>query len=171
MRKISIDNMELPEFDIIRAKPIKIELTDDKYLLFEIPSVNKYFTFESEYMGILASYFDLFSKIRLLSYKEFADKKLIEKISIQLLIIMQNSHFVKDLMKIIKKYFKANFNIKKLIDIVNPIQLTYLFLLIHKSIETVKKKALEFLEEIGVEISETFSTSLKKNSEKIEKRF
>jgi hypothetical protein len=166
---IDINKLELPEFDIILAVPICIPLGFKRELYFNIPDCEKYFTFEAHYIKILKSHFRILSKVSFLDYKEFKSMKLKKQMFAQLKIVMQNESFKRDFIRIIKKYFTANHKIK--LKYINPIQLQYLFLLIHKCIETVKKKFTQFLAKVDSRMSETFSTFSKPSSTKIEPRF
>lgn len=163
--------MELPEWDVVRATPIQINLGDGLKLMFEIPTVEKYFDFEAKYLKMVASNFIMFSQVNFLEYKDFKDMNLKDTFIKALYKIMQNKKAQIEFINILNKYFTANFNIKKIMKYINPMQLSYLFLFVHKCVETVKKKFLETLVEIDNHLSETFSISLKKNSGKIVPRF
>lgn len=169
--KIDIDKIELPEWDIVKANPIRVQMGDKRELIFNIPSVKKWFDFEAMYVKYIATYFVLFSKVNFLEYKDFESDTLKKQMLIESQRVFQHKQAQKDFIKILNKYFKANFKIKKIMNYINLMQLSYLFLLIHKVIETVKKKMLENLVEINSQMSEIFSISLKKNSVKIEPRF
>lgn len=170
-----ISGLELPELDIVQAVPVQINLGEIKGRLrtmtFEIPSVNQYFDFEARYVRILASHFITLSQIRFLEYGDFENMGLKQEFINQLIKAMQARTFKKDFIMILDKYFKADFNIKKICDLIQPQQLCYLFLFIHKIIETVKKKFLLTLDRINSQILATFSISLKESSAKIEPRF
>jgi len=174
--KIDINKMELPEWDVIKSRPILIPLKKGNELIFEIPSTEAYFDFESLYVKLLAKHFFLFSKVNFLDYKEFADMSLKKQMIKEVYKVIQLDKAKKDFIKIIDKYFQANFKIKKVLKIVDPMELAYLFLFIHKVIETVKKKFLQVLEKMDVQIqaelekdnSFIFSNT---NSEKVVPRF
>lgn len=172
--KISIDDMALPEIDIIQAKPIVINLDQDpagKKLLFEIPSIEKYFRFESRYVSILAKYFILFSKIQFMEFKDFGNEGIKEKMIRELKKVMQNRAFKREYLKMIREYFKGNFNLGRIFRIINPMQASYLFLFIHCVIETVKKKFISDLGRINHRILEIFSISSSTSSGKIVPRY
>ncbi len=169
--KIDIEKMELPEWDVVKATPIRLNLGKGNELIFEIPSVRKYFDFETMYLKYVAKYFVKFSQVNFLEYKDFKDMNLKETMIKHLYVIMQDKESRLGLIEILEKYFIANFKIKNIDKIINPMGYAYLFLFIHKVVETVKKKFLETLVEIDNHLSETFSISLKKNSGKIVPRY
>ena len=173
MITLNINKMELPVFNVVQATPILIPLDiDNKNILsFEIPNVNKYFTFESMYLTLIAKYMVEFSKVNFLTVKEFSDMTLKEKMMKRLMVAFQNFKFKKDFLKIIVKYFTGNFKLKKIYDIVNPMILSYLFLFIHCIIENVKKNFHLVALRMGVQMKEIFSTSLKSRSAIIEPRY
>ena len=181
MTVINVNKMELPVFDIIQAAPIYIPLEkfdkkkqkigDIKHLIFNIPSVDKYFTFESKYLRLIARYLSIFSKVSFLEYKEFADMKLKEQMLLELNPLFQHIKFKKDLNKIIIKYFESNFKIRKITSILNPMQYSYLFLFIHSIVENVKKNFLQVAQRLDREISETFSSFSKPPSVEIKPRY
>lgn len=169
MIKLNINKMELPILDVVLATPILIPLEKGRRLIFKIPSVKKYFTFEAKYLGVIATYFLLFSKVEFLELREFSDMKLVEKMLQQLKIVMQNNKFQKEFTMILREYFKSNFRIT--MNKINPMQLSYLFLFCHNIVENVKKNFLQVHRKIRGEMSATFSTSLNETSTKIKPRF
>ena len=173
MNELNINKLELPEFDIVLAVPICIPLRDDKKLFFELPNVEDYFKFEAHYLKILTKYFTVLANVSFLEYREFADLKLVEELYMKLRPLMQIEGFKKDFIKIIKLYFTANFKIGRKLDFVNPPQLTYLFLFIHKVVEMVKKKftAVAILDRASNQMSGIFSSSSNPNSTRIAPRF
>jgi len=171
MIKLNINKMELPVFDVIRAVPFWIPITEKKNLYFEIPNTNSYFKFESKYLCLINKYFLLFSKVMFLELKEFESMDLKKQFLKELNVVMQNNKYKKDFIKIIQEYFTADFNMKNILDIINPIQLSYLMLFIHNIVENVKKNFMQARGRLGVQMSETFSISSKAPSTKIEPRF
>lgn len=171
MIKLNINELELPVLDIIQANPILIPLHNNKNLIFEIPSVDKYFTFEAKYLKLIMKYFFMFQNVNFLELKEFKDKEVKKKFLKKLHKLMQNYKFKKDFGKIIKVYFKADFKIRKIMKIVNPLEFSYLFLFIHSIIENVKKNFQLVNQKMGLQMKEIFSTSLKLTSAKIVPRF
>jgi hypothetical protein len=138
MIKINIKNLELPVFDIVQATPIHIPLKKDFNLYFKIPTVNEYFKFESKYLGLLQKYFLLLSGVNFLELDEFKDSSLKQEFLKKLKIALQNEKFKKDFKKILIEYFEADFEIDKILDIINPFEMGYLFMFIHNIIENVK---------------------------------
>jgi len=171
--KIDYFDMALPEWGVIKSHPIHVPLTDEKSFLFEIPSVDKYFQFESRYTKFIAKYMIHFSGVTFVEYQEFKNFKFKKELVSKMHKLWQIKKAKKDFLKIIKKYFIAQgFNIKDTMKEVNPIQLSLLFIVIHKCIETVKKKFLHTIEELDpTAISGLFSTSLKGSSTKPEPRY
>jgi hypothetical protein len=169
MIKLNINKLELPVLDVVLATPILIPLEKGRKLIFKIPSVKKYFIFEAKYLGLIATYFLLFSKVEFLELREFADMKLVEKMLKQLMVVMQNIKFRRKFVKILRKYFKSNFRIT--MNKINPMQLSYLFLFCHNIVENVKKNFLQVAKKMRGEMSETFSISSSDISTKIEPRF
>ena len=174
MDKLDINKLELPEFDIIKAAPVSIPMDDigRRKLEFIIPNCNDYFTFEAHYLKILRVHFKILSNVQFLNLKEFQSMKLKKMMISQLRPLQQSNLFMRDFIGLIKKYFKANFRISS--KTINPLQLPYLFLLVHKVVETVKKKFQEFLKATDAAISPTLATSsifLSGISQKIEPRF
>lgn len=166
-----VNKMELPEWDVVKATPIRVSIGQGRELVFEIPTVRKYFDFETVYLKYVAKYFVAFSQVNFLEYKDFKDTNLKEAMVKTLHRVMQMKGARTGLVDILSKYFKANFDIRKIEDVINPMQFTYLFLFIHKVVETVKKKFLETLVEIDNQLSRTFSISLQGNSGKVVPRF
>jgi len=170
-KTLKIDDMVLPDYDIIRAVPIKIQIDDKRYLIFEIPTVKEWFDFETKYIKILATYFNLFTGVEFLTYQELSDEKLIQRMIKQLYPAIQDNRLKKELLKLIKKYFKANFNIRKLYKYINVMQLAYIFLLIHSVVENVKKKTITTISQIKGLIQDTFLKSLNEPITTIEPRY
>lgn len=177
MSKITFIDMALPEFEIALAKPIFVPLGYCKKLkrkislLMQIPCVKDYFIFESYYAKLLVTYFAMYKKVNLLEYHEMQDKKLIDDMMKELKVIMQHRQFQKDFIKILNKYFEADFNIKKLMKYIDPVTLGFLFLCIHKIVETVKKKFSQNHEAIIGKVLDTFSSFSNTISKKIEPRY
>jgi len=180
MTVININKMELPMFDVIQAAPIfiplekydkKQKIEDVKHLIFKIPSVDKYFTFEAKYLTMIAKYMAILSNVSFLEYHEFADMKLKEQMLKELHPLMQHLKFKKELTNILIKYFDSNFDIKTITSIVNPIQYSYLFLFIHSIIQIVKKNSQQVLQSLGKATSGISSSFSKPPSVKIEPRF
>ena len=171
MITININKMELPVFDVIQAVPICIPIKKDFNMYFEIPSVNKYFTFESKYLTMIHKYLVLFSKVVFLELEDFSSIDLKQEFIKELKVVMQNLKFTKDFVKIIKEYFTADFDLSETLNIVNPFQLSYLMLFIHNIVENVKKNWQQVDSRMSNQMSETFSTFSKPISEKIEPRF
>lgn len=169
--KIDINKMELPEWDVVKASPIQVVLDDGREMTFEIPCVEKYFDFESKYVQFVAGYFIKFSQVNFLEYKDFVDLSLKEKMIKELYKALQDKKVQKEFVGILNKYFTANFKIKRIMKYINPMQLSYLFLFIHKVVETVKKKFLETLVAMDHRLSETFSISSNENLGKIVPRY
>lgn len=170
--KISIDNMELPQWDVVKATPIEVDLKHGRIMTFEIPNVKKYFNFEAYYVYIISKHLELFSNVMFLTADEFSDNTLKSRMLNQINIAMQNRKFRKLFIKLLNKYFTANFKIKKLDEYMNPLNFADIFLLVHGIIESVKKK----FKKVSVQLQTTtdqakFSTSSKGSSTKIEPRF
>jgi hypothetical protein len=138
MIKLNINKLELPIFDVIWATPILIPLKKNQHLLFEIPTVDKYFKFEEKYFSVVRDYLKLFSNVNFLTVKEFSKIELKEQMMKELIIVMRNTKFQADFNKIIKKYFTGNFNLNRLHKKINTFQYCYLFLFIHNIVECVK---------------------------------
>ena len=171
MIKLSINQLELPVFDIIWVTPISVPLEKGKNLLFKIPTVNEYFTFEAKYIKILSDYFKLFSSVNFLAVKEFSSKELKENMMGGLRVVMKNMDFLKDFSKIIEKYFTGDFDLKDIYKKINPFQLSYLFLFIHSIVENVKKNFQWVAAKLDPQMSEIFSIFSRGISIKIEPRF
>ena len=171
MITIDINKMELPVLDVIQAVPIRIPIKKDFNMYFDIPSVNKYFIFESKYLELIHKYLVLFSKVVFLELEDFSKIDLKKEFIKELKVVMQNMKFIKDFVKIIKEYFTADFDLSKTLDIVNPMQLSYLMLFIHNIVENVKKNWQQVDSRMSNQMSETFSISSKGTSGKIEPRF
>lgn len=169
MIKISLDKMELPEWDIIKSNPIRVPLRDKKEMIFQIPVVEKYFDFEAIYAKYLATYSAHFSTVSFMEYKDFKKLKLKKAFIKEIKPIMQIEKAKHDFIIILQKYFQANFKIKKIMKYIDLIELSSLFMFIHNVIEMVKKKMLDMaLEMVGSGGSSTIS---KRTSEKVVPRF
>jgi len=171
MIKLDINNLELPVLDIVQATPFCIPLKKNKNLYFEVPSVNKYFVFEAKYLKLILKYFLIFAHVNFLELKEFANIEFKKKMLKELDTVMRNIKFRKDFMKIITEYFTAYFKLKKVLDIADPFQLSYIFLFIHNIVENVKKNFVQVAGKMDHQISGIFSIFSRKISTKIEPRF
>jgi hypothetical protein len=172
---VDLDKKNYPEWDVVKATPIRIPFDKNengKALIFNIPSTEKYFDFEAEYTSILATHFIRFSQTKFLSYDEFSNKTLKEKFFEKLKEALSVKEIKQDFVKIIKKYFDAeNFEMKNLLKESHPLQIAYSITLIHNCIEFVKKKFQDLAGEISPQILDTFSTSLKGTSKKVERKY
>jgi len=166
-----LNTLDLPEWNHIRARPVVIPLDHKRKVLFEIPTVEKYFDFEYMYLQLLTNHLSALAEIKFLNYDEFSDVKLKEEMLKAIIKALQFKAFRDDFIRILQMYFKANFNLKTLFKYINPVQLGFMFLCVHKIVETVKKKLILTLQTVDESLSSLFSTSLKKSSEKIVPRF
>ena len=172
--KVDLDKMELPEWDVAKATPIRFPLKKKKELIFEIPTVEKYFDFEALYVKYLAKNFMIFKSVDFLDYKDFKDKKLISKMVKELYRVMQIKKAQKEFIYILNKYFRANFNINRIMKYADPLDLAKMFLLVHRIIETVKKNFHQATMELLPQVDQMLggsSISSKGNSGKIVPRF
>lgn len=167
--------MELPEWDVVKATPIRIPLDEDKdgkALLFNIPSVEQYFNFEALYMEFIIKNFVLLSNVKFMELEEFSDMALKEKMITEFRKVMQTETAKNQFKKIILKYFICvNFKKRKLLKTLNPMQFSYIILFIHKCIETVKKKFQLVAREMDPGVLRSFSTSSSGTSTKAGPRF
>ncbi len=172
---IDLNKKNMPEWDVVKATPIRVPLDNDeigKALIFNIPSVETYFDFEAYYTEILAKHFVVFSNVQFLTYEEFSDSKLKNAFFNELKKVMDKKEIKESFYKIIDKYFEAdNFEMKKLLKIINPIQFAYCVMLIHNCVEFVKKKFLEMAPKVSPQVLGIFSTSGKDTSTKVGPRF
>ena len=171
MIKLNINKMELPVFDVIQAAPFCIPLKKNKNLYFEIPCVNAYFKFEAKYLKLIHKYFVLFGKVLFLELEDFASMDLKKEFLKELNAVMQNAKFQKDFIRIVKEYFTGDFNLRNILNVVSPMQFSYLMLFIHCIIENVKKNFSWAAKRLGIQMSATFSISSRPSSGKIEPRF
>lgn len=197
---ISMKEKNMPEWDVVKATPIRVPLTEkenDKSLIFEIPSVEKYFDFEAYYAGFISEYCYHFTETSFLSYKEFKNKKLKEDFLKGLRRALANRNVRIAFKVLLAKYFilvdyknelqkvsrfkkicyfftrKKNKNIYLILNVlkINAVQCAYCLMLMHNCIEFVKKKFEEVAIILNPQVLATSTTSLSDISGKPEHRF
>jgi len=176
----NIIGFKIPDINILNSKIITIPIGNHN-LFFKIPSLNDYWLFEYKYLNIIFNYFQEFVESDVFSFQDITkskkfkkfDKKFLERISDipnRRLIFFKTKTLISELNAIIKKYFTADFNIKKIHKFLNPIQYLYVLIFIHAIVFTVKKNHIRVLRKATANYS-TLSIFSSTNMERPKPRF